>query len=322
MERSLLLAASYAFDWLIGDPEWMPHPVRAIGWTITNGERILRRLDGGRRWDLVVGSILAVTVTATSALVAWRAIRIAYARERVFGSLLEVWLGSACLATRNLLDESAQAIHKLDSSDLASARRQLARIVGRDTASLDESEICRAVIETLAESLSDGIIAPLFYLALGGVPIAIAYKAVNTLDSMIGHRDVKYLWFGRAAARLDDLANWIPSRMTAIVISVASAVVSGGASGFRAGCIWLRDGSHHASPNAGHPESAMAGALAVRLGGASCYGGDCIVSPHLGAEFPNPDRSCAKRALGIVTAASLLGFAVIWLFARGTQHGR
>jgi adenosylcobinamide-phosphate synthase len=321
MERASLLAASYALDWLIGDPEWMPHPVRTIGWTIRNGERIIRRLDSGKRWELVAGCILAVFVTAISALVAWRTIRKAYARDRVFGTILEIWLGSTCLATRNLLDESAQIIRILNTGDLSSARRQLARIVGRDTASLDESDICRAVIETLAESLSDGIIAPLVYFALGGVPAAVAYKAVNTLDSMIGHRDAKYLRLGCVAARLDDLANWIPARMTGALICIASAVVSGRASGLRAGQVWLRDGSHHASPNAGQVESAMAGALAVRLGGANYYDGDQIISPHLGAEFKKPDRSRGNLALRIVTAASLLGFAAIWLFAKRIRHG-
>ena len=150
--------------------------------------------------------------------------------------------------------------------------------------------------------------------------MAIAYKAVNTLDSMIGHRDAKYLYFGRFAARLDDLANWIPARMTAVLICMASAVVSGRASGLQAGRIWLRDGSHHASPNAGQPESAMAGALGVRLGGANRYDGNLILSPHLGAEFRTPDRSQGNRALRIVTAASLLGFVAISLFARRLRH--
>jgi len=320
MERSLLLATSYALDWLVGDPEWLPHPVRAMGWAITNGERVLFRFDFSRRWEFAAGGLLAITVTGTSAFIAWRAIRIAYAKERIFGALVEVWLGSACLATRNLLDESARVIRALGSGDLGLARRHLGRIVGRDTASLDEPEICRAVIETLAESLSDGVIAPLFYFALGGVPMAIAYKAVNTLDSMIGHRDAKYLYFGRFAARLDDLANWIPARMTAVLICMASAVVSGRASGLQAGRIWLRDGSHHASPNAGQPEGAMAGALGVRLGGANRYDGNLILSPHLGAEFPTPDRSQGNRALRIVTVASLLGFVTIWLFARRIRH--
>ena len=322
MERSSILAASYALDWLIGDPEWMPHPVRGMGLLIVTGEHTLRSLGSGRRWEFFAGGLLAVTVPLTSALIARRATGMAYARKRNFGSIFEVWLGSTCLATRNLLDEAANVIRVLDSGDLSLARRRLARIVGRDTASLGEPEICRAIIETLAESLSDGIIAPLFYLALGGVPIALAYKAVNTLDSMIGHRDARYLRFGRVAARLDDLANWIPARMTAILICFASAAASGRVSGFRAGRVWLRDGSHHASPIAGQAESAMAGALSVRLGGANFYDGERIVSPLLGAEFHQAHRTAARRALRVVAAASVLGVLAAWLLTRRRRHGR
>jgi adenosylcobinamide-phosphate synthase len=320
MERSSLLAASYALDWLIGDPEWMPHPVRAMGWFIASGERALRKLGSGARRELAAGGLLAVIVPLGSALVAWRMIRATHERHRTLGLAVEVWLAATCLATRSLLDEAGQVICAVDACDLALARRRLARIVGRDTALLDEPEISRAVIETLAESLSDGIIAPLFYLARGGVPMAMAYKAVNTLDSMIGHRDAKYLWFGRFAARLDDAANWIPARISAILICLVAFALRGRHAGFRAVRIWLRDGSHHASPNAGQPESAMAGALAVRLGGANCYGGERMVSPHLGCEFRKPHRSAAHRALKIVALASLLGFATAWLFARRNRH--
>ena len=322
MKNSSILAASYALDWLMGDPEWMPHPVRGMGWLIATGEQMLRGDGTGRRWDYAAGGLLAVTVPLASALIARRAIGLAYARKRIFGSVFEVWLGSTCLATRNLLDEAAHVIRALDVGDLPRARCRLARIVGRDTVSLDEPEICRAVIETLAESLSDGIIAPLLYLALGGVPMAIAYKAVNTLDSMIGHRDARYIRFGRVAARLDDLANWIPARVTAILICLVSAAASGRASGFRTSRVWLRDGSHHASPNAGQAESAMAGALAVRLGGSNCYDGERIDSPVLGIEFQQPHRSAAGGALRVVAMASLLGFAAAWLITRSHTHGQ
>ncbi len=322
MERSSILAASYALDWLTGDPEWMPHPVRGMGWLIATGERVLLNLRSGKCWQFSAGGLLAVAVPLTSALMARRAVGIVYERNRVFGSIFEIWLGSTCLATRSLLDEAAHVIRALDASDLVLARCRLARIVGRDTTSLDEQEICRAIIETLAESLSDGIIAPLFYLALGGIPVAIAYKAVNTLDSMIGHRDAKYLRFGRVAARLDDVANWIPARMTAILICFASAAASDRASGIRASRIWLRDGSHHASPNAGQAESAMAGALAVRLGGTNFYDGARVVSPLLGVEFHEAHRLAARRALRVVAAASVLGAVAAWLLTRRRRRGR
>lgn len=322
MERRSLLAASYALDWLIGDPEWMPHPIRGMGWLIATGELILRNLGSERRWELAAGGILAAAVPLASALAVRCTIRAAELRGRVFGSVFEVWLGFTCLATRNLLDEAAQVIRALESNDLELARRRLARIVGRDTQTLLEPEICRATIETLAESLSDGIIAPLFYLALGGVPAGIAYKAVSTLDSMVGHQDAKYLWFGRSAARLDDVANWIPARISAILLCAAGRIVCGRGSGFRAVRIWLRDGSHHVSPNAGQVESAMAGALAVQLGGSNRYGGECIEAAILGSEFPRPGRATARRALRVVAAASLLGFAAAWLLARSHQHGK
>lgn len=321
MDRKSLLAASYALDWLIGDPEWMPHPVRGMGWAIASGERILRKLGSGKRRELAAGGLLAATVPLASALAARRILRAVHTRQRSLGWVVEVWLAATCLAMRNLLDEAAHVLRALDAGDLVLARRQLARIVGRDTDSLNETEICRAVIETLAESFSDGIIAPLFYLALGGVPAGIAYKAVNTLDSMIGHRDAKYLWFGRGAARLDDVANWIPARASAILICVAARIVCGPGSGFRAARIWLRDGSLHDSPNAGQVESAMAGALGVRLGGSNCYDGECIESPVLGNEFYEPHRSAVGRALKVVAVASLLGVAAVWLLTRGHRHG-
>jgi len=321
MERSSLLLVAYGLDRLIGDPEWMPHPVRGIGWTIATSERIARKSGSGKRWDLVTGGLLATTVPLASALAAKHTILEAHGWCRSLGLITEAWLGATCVASRNLLDEAVQVVHALDTGKLALARRRLARIVGRDTESLDESEISRALIETLAESLSDGIIAPLFYLTLGGVPAGIAYKAVNTLDSMIGHKDARYLWFGRVAARLDDVANWIPARITAILICVAAKFVLGQASSLRAVRTWLRDGSHHASPNAGQVESAMAGALGVRLGGSNFYDGERLDSPFLGKEFQQPHRSAAGRAVRVVAVASVLGATVAWLVTRRRQNG-
>jgi len=191
----------------------------------------------------------------------------------------------------------------LESGDLPRARLRVARIVGRDTDELGEEEIWCA----LAESLADGVVAPLFYLAVGGVPLAMAYKAINTLDSMIGHKDEKYLYFGRVAARVDDVANFIPARIAALLPCVTAEFLPQ-TSGVRAGHIWLRDRTKHASPNAGQVEAAMAGLLGVRLGGTKKYAGEVIASPHLGSEFPLPNRNDARRAWKAVGLASLLGF--------------
>ena len=303
------LTASYLLDWVFGDPEALPHPVRAIGRAIEYGELSLRRMGEGPCIDFIGGALLSTAVVLGSAVATSKLIRWIKARNPMFGRTAEIWVGANCLATRNLLDEASTVVKALESSRLDTARVRLARIVGRDTAALSENEIARAVIETLAESLCDGIIAPLFYLTVGGVPLAIAYKAMNTLDSMIGHRDARYEWFGKFAARLDDAANFVPSRVAALFICASATLMDRGA--FSRSCdIWWRDARKHASPNAGQTESAMAGALGVQLGGVNTYGGERIETPLLGAGYPKPDFSAARRAMRITAVASVLGFAL------------
>jgi adenosylcobinamide-phosphate synthase len=223
--------------------------------------------------------------------------------------LTEVLLGWTCLAAKNLEQEADAVLIALQKDDLELARERLSRIVGRDTGGLTEEEISRAVIETVAESASDGVMAPMFYLSLGGVPLAIAYKAVNTLDSMIGHADQRYFYFGKAAARLDDIANFIPSRLSALSIVGAVALVNH-ANSRPAWQTWLRDGGNHRSPNAGQPESAMAGALGVRLGGDNSYAGEIVSGRHMGSEFPPPTRGSAQQAVRLVGVASLIGLGL------------
>jgi adenosylcobinamide-phosphate synthase len=272
--------------------------VRLMGHSIEIAETLLRRAGQGPREELVAGAALtagltAVTCIGTAKVCVWPP-----------AALLLAW---TCLASRSLVDESVAVIRALDQADLPLARQRLARVVGRDTQFLNDTEIHRALIETLAESACDGIVAPLMYMAIGGVPLAMTYKAINTLDSMIGHADQRYFYFGKAAARLDDAANYLPSRLTALAITLAA----GSLSGLR---IWWRDGGKHKSPNAGQPESAMAGALRVRLGGVSTYAGEPIATPLLGAEFEPPALNHAKRALRLVIAVSLLSaFAAVAL---------
>jgi adenosylcobinamide-phosphate synthase len=208
----------------------------------------------------------------------------------------------------------------LVAGNLPLARRRLSRIVGRDTGSLDASDVSRAVIETLAESASDGIVAPLFYLALGGVPLGVAYKAVNTLDSMIGHADTRYFYFGKFAARLDDCVNYVPSRITAAAITVAAGVTARSAA-----VTWFRDGGRHKSPNAGQPEAAMAGALRVCVGGDNTYAGEVVVGERLGGRFPPPVLADVRRATRIVSIVTLLSVAaatalLVTVASRGS-HG-
>ena len=220
-------------------------------------------------------------------------------------------LAWTALATRSLLEEACAVIRALEADDLDLARQRLARIVGRDTAHLDETEISRAVIETLAESACDGIVAPLFWLAAGGVSCAMSYKAINTLDSMIGHPEPPYRYFGRVAARLDDAVNLVPARLTALSIVAAAKI-----QGLDAGCaqrIWRRDGDKHASPNAGQSEAAMAGALGVRLGGANFYDGHPHHTPLLNAEARPASVPDAKVAVSLVAIVSGLAFGAALL---------
>jgi adenosylcobinamide-phosphate synthase len=239
-------------------------------------------------------------------------------RGRASGFVTEALLAWTCLASRSLHDEASAVLAPLEAGDIVLARQRLARIVGRDTQHLDAHEIGRAVIETLAESCSDGVIAPLFYLAVGGVPLAMAYKAINTLDSMIGHTDERYFYFGKVAARLDDIANFLPSRLTALGITAVAAIVAG-ASSASALDTWLVDGMKHKSPNAGQPESAMAGALQVRLGGENFYKGEPTPTPLIGERFSRPSTQQAKRAIRIVATVSALGAATALLLRRRTR---
>ncbi len=292
------LAAAYGLDLLLGDPEWFPHPVRGFGAMIRAGERPLRRLGTDPATELLAGAALTCSVVS-----------VAWAMGRPRNAAWQILLGWTALSTRSLLSEASTVIRALEADDLARARTRLARIVGRDTAHLNASEISRAVIETLAESACDGIVAPLFWLAVGGVPFAMSYKAINTLDSMIGHPEPPYRYFGRFAARLDDAAGFIPARLTALGIMSAAM--------FHGFDVWLRDGNKHASPNAGQCEAAIAGALDVRLGGRSSYDGHPHLAPLLNGEAREPSVRDARAALSIVAIVSGLAFggallAVVW----------
>ncbi len=306
MSNARTIAAAYFLDWIAGDPDWLPHPVRLMGRCTQFAEPLLRWSGQTPLQEVIAGAVLTAGVVGGSYLATAKA-------TKWGGTAAEILLAWTCLASRNLTDESLAVIRALETP--AFARQRLARIVGRDTQALSDTEIHRALIETLAESAGDGIVAPLLYLAIGGVPLAMAYKAVNTLDSMIGHADKRYLYFGKAAARLDDVVNYFPSRMTAVAIILGAGVAQKTSFGSSLHT-WYRDRGKHKSPNAGQPESAMAGALRVRLGGENTYHGERIGAPLLGAEFEPPKAHHTKQALRLVTAVSLLTAAAAVLLRR------
>jgi adenosylcobinamide-phosphate synthase len=319
VNRVYLLPSASLLDYLVGDPEWFPHPVRLMGVAVTRGETILRRPDDSPVQEFVAGAALTAGVVVASYWLTRSAVRLAHRHSRLLGCSTEIFLAWTCLAARNLQQEAQSVSEALERDDLLEARKRLARIVGRDTHALDASEISRALIETLAESASDGIVAPILYLAAGGVPLAMAYKAVNTLDSMIGHRDQRYLFFGKAAARLDDAANFLPSRITALA-TIAASSLSRYADPHAAWDLWLRDRGKHKSPNAGQAEASMSGALGVRLGGENHYGGELISAPQMGPEFPSANPVKARQAIRLTAVVAAIGLAVGILFAAVTQQ--
>jgi adenosylcobinamide-phosphate synthase len=244
----------------------------------------------------MAGVLLAVALPAGAYAVGALLIWFGSSIDPLWGSLVTVVLAWTTLAARDLVDHVVSVQRPLQSISLTEARSAVAKIVGRDTEEMSEPDVVRATVETIAESTADGIIAPLFYLVLGGAPLALAYKAVSTLDSMIGHLDDRYRWFGWASARLDDVANFLPARITALLLVLSAGIVSQSWPAMqRAWQILLRDGGHHPSPNSGRPEAAMAGALGVQLGGINRYDGLPIERPCLG----DPDQPLTGAHIGM-----------------------
>ncbi len=296
-----LLAAAFAADLLFGDPRRLPHPVVGIGRLIAGLEHLLYDRIRPRRLGGVV--LTALTLLICGAL-AWGLLAVTARLHPLLAAVTAVWLAWTCLAARELHRQSAAVVAALTKGDLDGARSALALIVGRDTAELDDQGVLRACLETVAENTSDGIVAPLLYLGLGGPVAGILYKAASTLDSMIGYRTERYRHFGWAAARLDDLLNWAPARLTALLIVGASLLLR-----YDARTAWRilrRDARRHASPNAGWPEAAVAGALGVQLGGAASYFGTRQSKPTFGDGGRSLTGDDYRRMILLMYAVTLL----------------
>ena len=288
-------------DWFLGDPRWFPHPVIQIGRLITFLEPRLRRTVNG---EFAGGVILLVLTVGTTAITAGLLLSAAYFICHLAGIIVAIILSWSCLAARSLHRESGFVAAALASGNLPEARRFLSYIVGRDTENLEEPEIWRATVETVAENSSDGVIAPLLFLMLGGPILGLAYKAVNTLDSMVGYRNEKYLLFGRASARFDDLVNYVPARLTGLLITVAALFT--GLSMKNAWRVMRRDGRNHSSPNSGIPEAAAAGALGVQLGGTNNYFGKPMSKPTIGDSLQPLNRQAWRGAVQLMFCAEAL----------------
>lgn len=281
MELVFVMFAGFLLDLLLGDPHWMPHPVVGMGKCISGLERLLRRrFPATPKGELAAGTVLAGVLSLGTLVLSGGILWGLGKLHPVLRILLEVIWAWQALAMRDLRQESTNVYQKLTEGTLEEARSAVGRIVGRDTGGLDGAAVTRAAVETVAENCSDGEVAPLFYLALGGVPLALCYKAINTMDSMVGYKNEKYLYFGRAAARLDDVANWVPSRLAALLMILAAFLT--GKNGRAAWRVWRRDRRNHASPNSAQTEAAMAGALGVELAGPAWYFGQLYDKPTIG----------------------------------------
>ena len=300
-----LFGAILLLDLLLGDPHGWPHPIVWIG-------RLIERLEGWLRDTVqpvrLAGILLVLLTLLGTGFSAALLLKLAGVFSAWLAWLVSLWLGWSCLALRSLDRESRVVIDELEAGDLPGARQALAQIVGRETGGLDEEGVLKATLETVAENASDGVIAPLFYLLLGGPILALLYKAASTLDSMVGYKNEKYREFGWAGARLDDLLNLIPARLTGLLLVIAAFPLQ--LNGWEALRIMVRDAGKHASPNAGWPEAAVAGALGIQLGGAATYFGRRVEKATFGDADQRPQLAHYRQLIKLLYLSTGLFAAV------------
>jgi adenosylcobinamide-phosphate synthase len=306
LSQPIIILCAWVLDAIFGDPESMPHPVRLIGRFIQALETWTRRWMKNRKMaGVLTGLIVPGVVFFCTMLLVKASANI----STVAGYLVSVVIIYTCISTRCLGDEAVAILKKLRDGDITGSRKRLSRVVGRDIEYLNQKEIIRATVETVSENTVDGIIAPLFYAFLGGAPLAMAYKAINTLDSMVGYKNERYREFGWFSARLDDAANFIPARLCLILISLASLFLypKRTVKVFKTG---LRDGRNSPSPNAGFPEACFAAALGIQLGGECSYDGVISRKPLIGDKERENDTEDISRAVRLMWFSSAFALAV------------
>ncbi len=311
-----ILLPAFILDLSVGDPRWLFHPVRWMGNAIDRFEPIFReRLSS----PFVAGVLFALTLIAGTWLATYLLVASVGMIHPAAQFAVEAILLFFCISARSLGTEAMTVGRYLETGDINSARSHVGMIVGRDVKNLTERGIARAAVETVAENLVDGCMAPLFFAAIGGVPMAMAYKMVNTLDSMVGYKNETYRYFGRAAARIDDVANWIPARLSVPFIALSAKIMTGrGGAAFSTA---INEGSNHSSPNAGFPEAAFAGTLGICLGGPNVYHGKLVEKPYIGTGLGETRPGHIRRGcdLMLLTATlwvcflSVIRFVVGWL---------
>lgn len=303
----VILPAAFILDIFIGDPRRLPHPVRWMGKAILVAEPIFRKI---RPNLFFAGFLFAATLVLLTWATSFLVVKAAYFLHPLCGAGIEIVLIYYAISVRSLRDSAQEVGQVLSRQTLQQAREKLAWIVGRDVQQLTSRGVIRAAVETVAENLIDGVVSPLFYAAIGGAPLAMAYKMINTLDSMVGYKNEKYIEFGKASARLDDAVNYIPARLALPVISFAAQIL------YRRGSHALKtarkEGRNHTSPNAGFSEAAFAGALSVKLGGANYYHGRLVQKPHIGVLFGDAEIGHIKKANNLMLLSAVLWLALVW----------
>ena len=304
----LSLIAAFTLDFLLGDPYWLPHPIRWMGRGIEILEPGFRQLHIPL---LLSGALMTILFVSATFLLTFGLVRLSGYIHPMLELIINTILIFYCISPISLDRSARDVLDRLLNGDISGARSRVGLIVGRDTNSLGFSGVRRAVVETVAENFVDGVAAPLFYAIIGGAPLAMAYKMINTFDSMIGHKNERYFQFGKFAARLDDGANFLPARLVVPVISLAAHLL--GRSGNLAFVTALSEGANHSSPNAGYPEAAFAGALAVRLNGPGHYGGIRVEKPFIGKRFGPITDGDILRACDLMLLSSVLWLGIIIL---------
>lgn len=310
----IALLLGFFIDLFLGDPRWLYHPVRIIGKGISFFEKHLRNLfPKTEKGENKAGLMLVILICLLSGLIPFSILYSAYKIHTAIGIIIETFFCYQMLAVKSLKQESMKVYRKLKNGNLEGARHAVAMIVGRDTNALDEKGITKAAVETVAENTSDGIIAPLFYMAIGGPVLMFLYKGINTMDSMVGYKNEKYINFGKYAAKLDDIVNYIPARISAWLMIIAAYFLR--LDGKNAKKIFLRDRYNHASPNSAQTEAVMAGALNIQLAGNAYYFGKLYEKPTIGDANREVNYEDIKYANRLLYASAFLG-AVIFAVVR------
>ena len=303
-----ILPLAFLLDLVLGDPPNLPHPIRWMGNAISVLEPLFRkvrlpRVVGGAAFTgmLVIGTFILTHLILISAQFI----------HPVMKAVLEILIIYYAISVRSLAQAATAVYDALQNVDLSDARKKVSHIIGRDTESSDTAGIAGGAVESVAENLVDGVISPLFFTCIGGAPLAMAFKMINTLDSMIGYKNEKYEKFGKFAARLDDMANYLPARLSVPVISLAARFFLGnGMSAFKTAVL---EGANHISPNAGYPEAAFAGALEVKLNGPNFYGGKLVNKPFIGIRFDRPSLFHIKKACNLMLLSASIWLVIVWV---------